>query len=136
MFGRKSASDSRGGRITTIVGSDAQVTGTIVSASVVRIDGQFEGDIRSESDIVVGESGCVKAKVLARGMSVAGEVRGDLQLSGRLEIFSSGKVFGEIAVSSLATEEGGVFKGKCDMGKDGVDACGDGEAEAILATTS
>jgi cytoskeletal protein CcmA (bactofilin family) len=58
-------------------------------------------------------------------MSVAGEVRGNIQLSGRLEIFSSGKVFGEITVSSLAIEEGGVFRGKCDMGKNGAGAGAD-----------
>jgi len=122
MFGRKEAPSPQSGKITTIVGSDARIVGSVTSVGVIRIDGRFEGDIRTESDVVVGEQGYVQAKVLARNMSVAGEVRGNLDLSGRLEISSSGKVFGEITVSALAIEEGGTFKGKCDMGKNGADA--------------
>jgi cytoskeletal protein CcmA (bactofilin family) len=122
MFGRKDTPSPQSGKITTVVGSDARIVGSVTSVGVIRIDGRFEGDIRTESDVVVGEQGYAQAKVLARHMSVAGEVRGDIQLSGRLEISSSGKVFGEITVSALAIEEGGIFKGKCDMGKNGADS--------------
>ena len=99
MFGRKGSPNPQSGKITTVVGSDAQIIGSVTSAGVIRIDGRFEGDIKTESDVVVGEQGRLQAKVQARHMSVAGEVRGNLQLSGRLEISSSGKVFGEITVS-------------------------------------
>lgn len=118
MFGKKASPGPQSSRITTIIGGDTQINGSIISSGVVRIDGRFEGDIRSESDVVVGERGYLKAEVEARGMSVAGEVHGDLQLSGRLEILATGKVLGEIRVSALAIEDGGMFKGKCDMGKD------------------
>ncbi|MFY9485454.1 MAG: polymer-forming cytoskeletal protein [Bacillota bacterium] len=117
MLGRKASSGHQNRRITTIIGDDTQISGSITSSGVVRIDGRFEGDIHTETDVVVGERGYLKARVEAAGMSVAGEVHGDLHLSGRLEILATGKVFGEIRVSALAIEEGGVFKGKCDMGK-------------------
>jgi cytoskeletal protein CcmA (bactofilin family) len=117
VFSRKDAPDAQSGRVTTVIGSDTQFVGSITSTGVVRIDGRLEGDVQSESDVVVGERGHLKAKVVARNMSVAGEVHGDLHLRGRLEILASGKVFGEIRVSALAIEDGGVFKGKCDMGK-------------------
>lgn len=117
MFTRKDAPDPQGARVTTVIGSDTQIVGSITSTGVVRIDGRLEGDVQSESDVVVGEKGHLKGKVVARNMSVAGEVHGDLRLRGRLEILASGKVFGEIRVSALAIEDGGMFRGKCDMGK-------------------
>lgn len=117
MFGRKESSSPQTGRVTTVIGEDTQINGSMTSTGLVRIDGRFEGDIHSQADVVVGERGYVNAKVQARGMSVAGEVHGDLRLTGRLEILATGKVFGEVRVSALAIEDGGLFKGTCDMGK-------------------
>jgi cytoskeletal protein CcmA (bactofilin family) len=42
---------------------------------------------------------------------VAGAVRGKIKASGRLEILSTGQVWGDISVDSFLIDEGGFFSG-------------------------
>ena len=63
----------------------------------VRIDGVCEeGVIETAGNIVVGPQAKVAADLIAENVSVSGAVTGKIKASGRLEILSTGKVWGDV----------------------------------------
>ena len=102
-------------RVDTIIGQGTEFKGTIKAAGTVRVDGAVEGEVTVNGDLIVSESGCLKANIRARHATIAGEIEGDTDLSGRLEITPTGKIFGQITVASLTVTEGGFLSGNCIM---------------------
>lgn len=112
MLGKKNGS---GGKVETLLGKEAEFKGTIHASGLVRIDGRLEGEIITEGDLILGETAQVKAEVNARNLTLAGELRGNVELQGKLELNSSGRLYGDIKVSKLIIDEGGLFKGSSLM---------------------
>jgi cytoskeletal protein CcmA (bactofilin family) len=102
-------------RVDTIIGQGTEFKGTIKAAGTIRVDGALEGEVAVDGDLIVSESGRLKANVRARHATVAGKIEGDAELSGRLEISPTGKIYGQIKVASLAVTEGGFLSGNCIM---------------------
>ena len=103
-------------KIDTIIGKDTVVKGRIDSEGAIRIDGRFEGEIYTTSDLVVGEAGNITAtRIEAKNICIAGEVHGNVVASGKLELVPSGKLYGDVQMSILVVEDGAVFQGQCEM---------------------
>ena len=108
-------------KIETVIGPNTNFKGTMVCDGSVRIDGVCEeGSIRTVGNIVVGPEAKVGADLIAENVSVSGAVTGRITASGRLEILSTGKVWGDVNVGSFLLDEDGYFKGQLAM-KDGPD---------------
>ncbi len=122
MFGKKEPVAINMDKIDTIIGRETEIKGTISAKGVIRIDGRAEGQVLVSGDILVGETAFLLAEVKARHITVAGEIRGNVAAEGKLEILSSGKVYGDIQVANLVIGEGAVFKGKCEMTDSGAAA--------------
>ncbi len=104
----------------TVIGKGTSIEGKITSSGLMRINGKFQGELHHNGDIVVGESGVVRAdKIKARHITVAGEVRGKVEADGKLEIVSGGKVFGDITVGGLIIAAGTIFEGSSAMKGEG-----------------
>ncbi len=115
-FGRDTSAGSiQQEPLETAVGPSASVTGHLKSDGGVRIDGAFEGVIEVAGNVVVGEGATVVADITARNITVGGAVKGNIDGAGRLEILSSGEVYGDIMVGSVMIDEGGVFQGTSRM---------------------
>lgn len=102
-------------RIETVIGPNARFAGALETDGGLRIDGLCEGSVEAAGNVIVGEQGRVLADIQANNVSVSGAVKGKIIASGRLEILSSGKVWGDIAVASFLIEEGGFFRGQSLM---------------------
>jgi cytoskeletal protein CcmA (bactofilin family) len=82
----------------------------------IRIDGVCEeGVIETLGNIVVGPQAKVAADLIAENVSVSGAVTGSIKASGRLEILSTGKVWGNVDVGSFLLDEEGYFRGNLAM---------------------
>ena len=101
--------------VDTMIGKDAVIKGTIEAKGMVRVDGHFEGDIRTDGNIVVAEGAYVLAAVRGRNLIVAGELYGNADVTGKLEITSTGKLLGDIKLDTFVIGDGGIFKGNCTM---------------------
>lgn len=99
----------------TIIGEGTEIRGDIQSTGVIRIDGFLEGKLEHHGDLVVGPTGRVRASIISRAMAIAGEVYGNLQVEGKLEILATGKLYGDIRCGNLVIHEGGVFAGHSQM---------------------
>ncbi|MFQ6000484.1 MAG: polymer-forming cytoskeletal protein [Anaerolineae bacterium] len=102
-------------RIENIIGPTASFSGDLKCDGGVRIDGVFKGSVETMGNVIIGEAAKVVADITGRNISVAGAVRGNIKASGRLEILSTGQVWGDISVESFLIDEGGFFNGLSTM---------------------
>lgn len=115
LFG-KERKQVTGGKIENVLGMNTTLTGQLRSDGNVRIDGVFVGTIETAGNVILGEHARVEADITANAVQVWGAVKGNITASSRLEILSSGRVWGDIMVASLLIDEGGVFRGESLMG--------------------
>ncbi len=101
--------------IRVSLGADAEVSGKLSFATATRIEGKLKGEIRSSDVLVIGPSAVVQATVRADRLIVLGEVHGEVQSAGRIQICAGGKLFGDIETRGLVIDEGGHFEGRCKM---------------------
>jgi cytoskeletal protein CcmA (bactofilin family) len=102
-------------RITSVLSSGINWKGDLGGSGGVRIEGTFEGDIAMRGLLVVGETGRVTCRTLrANTVIIAGAVKGDITAE-RLEIRSTGKVWGTVVTVSFSTEEGAFLRGQITM---------------------
>jgi cytoskeletal protein CcmA (bactofilin family) len=102
-------------RIENVIGPTATFVGDLKCDGGVRIDGVFQGTLETMGNVIVGEAAKVVADIVGRNISISGAVKGNIKASGRLEILSTGLVWGDIQVESFLIDEGGVFSGKSQM---------------------
>ena len=102
-------------RITSVLGNGVVWKGQLGGTGGVRIEGIFEGEIALRGLLVVGETGRVDCEhVRAHVVVVAGTVRGDITAE-KLEIRTTGRVWGNVVTAAFATEEGAFLRGQIRM---------------------
>lgn len=104
-----------GTSFNAILDKGSEFEGKLTFEGTVRIDGKFKGEIFSDANLVVGESGKVEADISVGSVVVSGEVIGNITAKGRVEIHSPGIVRGNITTPALVIEEGVTFEGNCSM---------------------
>src|SRR4026207_1168960 len=85
-----------------------KITGELEFQNTLRIDGNFQGKVRSQDFLVIGENGDVNGDIDVGVLSVHGIVRGKVRTRERLEIQKSGRVFADVVTPSLLVIDGGV----------------------------
>ncbi|QDR83074.1 bactofilin family protein [Sporomusa termitida] len=119
MFGSsKKQAISMSDQVGTILGRDTSFKGSISSQGTIRIDGQHEGELVTVGDVVIGESGRLQAQLKACNVIIAGTITGNIEVSDKLELLPTAKVYGDIKVGILTINEGAVFRGACQMLKE------------------
>ena len=89
--------------------------GELSFEDTLRIDGKFEGTIRSANQLIIGETAEVDADIQVGSISIDGTVRGIIAAKSKIEIHPHGKVFAQLTAPSLQIEEGALFQGSCSM---------------------
>ena len=98
-----------------VIGPKIKIIGELSGDEDVLVEGQIEGEIRITRDLRVGPGGVVKAKVSAQSIIVSGEIIGDCEAVGRVELQSTGKLTGNIRAPKIVIAEGAMFRGNSDM---------------------
>lgn len=101
---------------TTILREDAAFEGKLVFDGNVLVNGKLKGEIFSNGDLTVGNSGLVDGTVEIGSIYIFGEVRGNIKAKQKIVINAPAVVKGDIVAPSLVIEEGAVFEGNCSMG--------------------
>ena len=102
-------------RITSVLGPGVIWEGKLSGTGGVRIEGTFEGQIALRGMLVVGESGRVTCEnIRASTVIVAGAVRGNITTQ-KLEIRTTGRVWGDVVTTSFVTEDGAFLRGQIRM---------------------
>jgi cytoskeletal protein CcmA (bactofilin family) len=99
-------------RVTSVLGNGIIWQGTISGSGGVRIEGIFEGELNLTGMLVIGETGRVTCKdIHAETVVVAGSVKGNITAE-KVEIRSTGRIWGDVVTVSFATEEGSFLRGQ------------------------
>ncbi len=102
-------------RVTSVLGNEIAWKGAISGSGGVRVEGAFDGDINLRGMFVVGQTGRVTCKhVRANIVIVAGALRGDITAE-KIEIRSTGRVWGDVVTAAFSTEEGAFLRGQIRM---------------------
>ncbi len=101
---------------TTIISKGVKIEGKITSSGNIRIDGEIQGDIFSESNITIGEVAKVKGQINANIITIGGKVSGIVRAKDKLILNSKSNLKGDIFTKKLVIEEGAKFDGKSKTG--------------------
>lgn len=101
--------------INARIGRACSVKGILELSGATQIDGSVEGEIISEGEVTVGESGTVTARITTSRLRVFGKVTGDIICREALEFYPGARVIGDIESPSVMIQDGVVFEGRCTM---------------------
>jgi cytoskeletal protein CcmA (bactofilin family) len=99
----------------TLIGEGSVFEGRIRSEASLRVEGIINGDIECVGDVTIGEHGHAKSNIIARNVTIAGMVQGNVSTRGLLTITATGQLFGNTLSHTLLIAEGGVFQGQSKM---------------------
>ena len=117
MFGKEADGLGGGeGSLNSILGPGCKVKGNIELQGTIRIDGEFEGDIKCPDTLIIGKSGVVKANVDVKNAVIGGKMLGNIQANNKIELQTGSHVEGDIQTARLVIDEGVFFEGSCKMG--------------------
>jgi cytoskeletal protein CcmA (bactofilin family) len=123
--------------VTSVLGAGIAWKGSLSGSGGLRIEGAFEGEIALRGLLVVGATGRVTCPHLrANVVIIAGAVRGDITAE-KVEIRSTGRVWGDVVTAAFATEEGAFLRGQIRMEEKvdiGVTATSLEETQASIAS--
>jgi len=101
--------------VKAFLGKGAEFTGKLIFKGTVRIDGDFNGEIYGGGILVVGEGAHVEADINVESILVSGDVHGQIEANGRIEIYPPGRVLGNIKTPVFIIKEGAIFEGSSRM---------------------
>jgi cytoskeletal protein CcmA (bactofilin family) len=91
------------------------VTGEISSGLDLLIDGEFDGQISlPEHQLTINLSARVKARAIARVVTIAGRFEGSITATERVEIEHTARVQGHVQSPSVILADGAKFQGTMD----------------------
>jgi len=102
--------------ISAYLGKQTIFEGKMTFEGVFRLDGKFEGEIFESGTLIVGEAATIKGKVGLNMIVINGLVEGEVFAKTRVEIHSTGKLYGTLSTPILIINEGGIFEGHSKMG--------------------
>lgn len=118
MFNKKQETTSpQFENFDTLIGKKATFEGTMRIQEPIRVDGVFQGEIISESDVVIGEGAEIKGNIQCNNILLAGKIHGNIEASGQLHIAGTGSLYGDAMIQSFIVDEKGIFEGNCQMKK-------------------
>jgi len=118
-----------GNALTAFIDQGSEFSGKLSFQDTVRIDGRFEGEIKSENTLIVGETGSIQATISSQTVIVSGEIQGDVEARTLLHLHKSARLTGNVKTKSLVIEEGAVLNGQISMGEGATKSASPGSAD-------
>lgn len=112
--------ESRSGAMTTspkaskrvlTVGNDIHMKGEISTCDRLVIEGSVDATLKDVHTVELAQTGAFKGTAEIQDAEISGIFEGDLIVHGRLIIYSTGRVSGNIAYGEIEIERGGQISG-------------------------
>ncbi len=104
--------------INSIIGEGSRFRGDLDLQGLLRIDGDFEGKIRTDGRVLVGKSGRAMCLIEADMIVVGGIVKGNLGARSKIVLLSTSIVIGNIQSPNIIIEDGVILHGHCTISED------------------
>ena len=120
--------------IQTIIGQHASFKGELTFEGAVRIDGNFEGNIRSSNGgtLIVSEVAVITGEVDVPNLVLHGSVNGNVRTTESLKMTATGKLRGDVEYHVISLSEGASINGRCNRIEEKKTATAGAEASTKL----
>ena len=98
--------------VNCVIGENSIFEGRFYVSGSILIEGKFQGDIRTEDQVTVGPTGKVRTDIMARKVTIAGTLIGNIVAAEEVNLIQNGRVLGNITTPKLNVENGVVTEGK------------------------
>jgi len=92
-----------------------KLNGTLWSKGSIHFEGDFEGDIFSTNNLVIGKNGSLRGNIKSVNFVNQGSIEGDVHAENKLELAAGSRLVGDISTFHLVIDEGSNFEGRCKM---------------------
>lgn len=107
--------------LSSIIGADAVLEGSLTLDGSLRVDGTFNGVLICGGAVSIGKHGRVTGDIEADEVILGGRVAGTVIARRRVVLEGSSTLEGDLATGSLLVSEGAVFNGTSTMGDEAVE---------------
>ncbi|MCK5094269.1 MAG: polymer-forming cytoskeletal protein, partial [Spirochaetes bacterium] len=83
-------------QLNSVIGDGSIFEGKFYINGSLKINGRFEGEIKTKEHLIVGETGKVKTDITARRVTVGGTVIGNIVAEEEISLLSTGRILGNI----------------------------------------
>ncbi len=105
-------------RVAAWIGASVVIRGDLTSSEDLTIAGQVEGDVAARDHaVVVAPQATIRGDVVARSVTVHGEVLGSITARDAVEVGETGSVDGDIDAPRMAVAEGAVLHGRIKVAR-------------------
>ena len=99
----------------TVLGEFTTFTGNIESEGSIKVLGKVEGDVKASGDVYIEHTSSVIGNIYGSKVYISGYIKGNVLAKGILHLMTQAKLYGDIEVNSIVTDEGAIFQGNCRM---------------------
>lgn len=103
---------AKGDAINSVIGEGSVFEGKFYIQGSLEINGKFEGEIKTDNQIVIGETGKVKTNVFAKKVVVGGTLIGNINADEQVQLLETGRILGDISTPILNLDKGVVIQGR------------------------
>ncbi len=102
----------------SIISENIAIEGDIRGHGNLVIEGSVKGNIELEDyNFAIGPTGSVEGKIHAQDISISGQMVGNIEAKGKVEITHSANFMGEIHARGIAVENGADFNGTVELNR-------------------
>ena len=101
----------RSDSLNSVIGPGSIFEGKFYISGSLKIDGKFEGEIKTEDALFVGESGKMRTNISARSVTIAGTMIGNINADEEIRLEKTGRVMGDIVAPVLHVAPGVIAQG-------------------------
>jgi cytoskeletal protein CcmA (bactofilin family) len=103
----------------SLIAEQLTIEGKIEGAGHVRIAGRFKGDVHVKGNLAIEPGATVTGGVRANTVTIGGELEGNIEGAGRVELLETGVLNGDLSADSLTVAAGSRMRGKVEFGWEG-----------------
>lgn len=105
-------------RSAACISQGIRIKGEVTGSEDLFVDGHVDGKLNlANGSLTIGPNGNVKADLTAREVIVRGRVEGKVAGREKVQLWSTGRIDGEVQTERLAIEDGAILRGKVEAGK-------------------
>lgn len=101
--------------VENIIGKKTKLEGEMDTDNSIRIDGEFEGTIHCRETLVIGAGADIDADITTNKAIIGGRVNGTITAHEKIEIHTTGEIYGDLTAPVLKIEKGVVLEGSCTI---------------------
>ena len=115
MFAAKNSTEVNKKTVETFIGPSVRVEGEFTGEGDLIVEGTVIGNLATNNNLRIGPGAIVEAEIKAKNAYIAGKVKGNVSVKGKLELTGTAQVVGNVRTAILSVESGGIINGQLNM---------------------